>query len=608
MARSETPNDRRIESVAVDAVRSIILKCDTLYPNLDENDKNILVDGTIEVYSSPELTKENLTGEVTVQVKGTTRKLRTNKRGFVKYSMDVVDLRRFLDVFHGVLLFCVAVGKDARPGQVYYSALHPYELTRILDGARDSQKTASVRVKPFPDDPREAKRLIIQFHCEHESQLKAEVTGYGFLDDKFELPPDITSFTFTSQLFRGESPISLAGLGDGPYVYGTTKDGLTRVIGKIGDVSMFGMGSEHTVSAGSFELSTMVTLGDQRDGAHIEFEGVSMTLSESNNKVSLTWSISGDFRRRYNTARFVQEFLRSSTFAIDSHSFLHIEQEQEEEETLQRLEETVNAYRPFVETLDALGIAVKWDPEKMTPKELNDLSFMHTLFVEKKPLEGIELKSPVVNFNIQGAQVYALARKREEGGYELFDILSDRLVFVFGYPDQKAVDANLGFDPVPALMALGEEEFTKVVNLKPDKFSEQLDRFPVTAGNQTPLNQKVLDMLSAYDKGAKQPHALLACATILARKLHEFDPDSQTYLLNLMQTLKRSRELEDEEKDLLRNLAIDTHERYAQAAAYVLLDDKDMAGRCFERCTKAERAQIENYPISLFFKDAGTTA
>ena len=137
MARSETPSDRRIESVAVYAVKSIILKCDTLYPNLDENDKNILVDGTIEVYSSSKLTKENLTGEVTVQVKGTTRKLRTNKRGFVKYSMDVVDLRRFLDVFHGVLLFCVAVEKDARPGQVYYSALHPYELTRILDGTRD---------------------------------------------------------------------------------------------------------------------------------------------------------------------------------------------------------------------------------------------------------------------------------------------------------------------------------------------------------------------------------------------------------------------------------------------------------------------------------------
>ncbi len=114
MASRETPNDRRIESIAVDAVKDIILNCDTLYPNLDENDKNILVDGIIEVYSPPELTKENLTGEVTIQVKGTTRKLRTNKRGFVKYSIEVVDLRRFLDVFHGVLLFCVAVGKDAR--------------------------------------------------------------------------------------------------------------------------------------------------------------------------------------------------------------------------------------------------------------------------------------------------------------------------------------------------------------------------------------------------------------------------------------------------------------------------------------------------------------
>ena len=112
-------------------------------------------------------------------------------------------------------------------------------------------------------------------------------------------------------------------------------------------------------------------------------------------------------------------------------------------------------------------------------------------------------------------------------------------------------------------------------------------------------------MLSAYDKGAKQPHALLACAAILARKLFEFDADSQTYLLNLMQTLKRSRELEDGEKDLLRNLVIDTHDRCVQAAAYALLGDEDMARRCLERCAKAEKAQIENYPISRFFRDEG---
>lgn len=58
---------------------SLTLKCETLHPNLDEDDKNILVDGAIEVYSSIELTRKNLIGEVTVQVKGTTNKLKTNQ-------------------------------------------------------------------------------------------------------------------------------------------------------------------------------------------------------------------------------------------------------------------------------------------------------------------------------------------------------------------------------------------------------------------------------------------------------------------------------------------------------------------------------------------------
>lgn len=152
-------------------------------------------------------------------------------------------------------------------------------------------------------------------------------------------------------------------------------------------------------------------------------------------------------------------------------------------------------------------------------------------------------------------------------------------------------------------MVLGKEEFGRVVNLRPQRLAEQLDRFPITVGNQSPLSQKVLEMLSAYDKGAQQPDALLACAAVLAQKLYEFDNHSEAYLLNLMQTLKRHRALEEGEKEKLRDLVIDTSERYVQAAAYALLDEKDMARRCLDRCSAVERRQIEDYPISLFFRE-----
>lgn len=58
-------------------------------------------------------------------------------------------------------------------------------------------------------------------------------------------------------------------------------------------------------------------------------------------------------------------------------------------------------------------------------------------------------------------------------------------------------------------------------------------------------------MLTAYDEGARQPQGLLACAAVLARRLHEFDQKSQTYLLNLLQTIGRKREFNEEEKSAL---------------------------------------------------------
>lgn len=598
-------DSKKIEKAAVLAVKNLIQQCKTIDDKINEDDKDVLVDGTLDLYSSDDLRKANLVDKVYVQVKGKTGKLKRNKRGFYKYGIEVEDLKKYRDVFHGVLFFCVAIGTNCNVPigrAVYYAQLLPYDINRIQQNATPSQKTAEVRFRPFPTEPREIERLVRQFHHDAEKQNKAEVTGYGFLDETTELPPDIKSWSFTVRMFSDEEMTSLPLLAEGPYIYGESRSGQLSVIGKMNDVSAFGIGKEVLVASGDHNCATTVFSGCSLEGEFLEFENI--RLFPSKDRVKVNYAIRGGFRQRYNTAFFVRELQRTGKLHIDGNLVLSLTIDQGNEEQIEWLEGSLKAYGRIVETLDTLNIKADWDPEDLTEKELRDIEFMHRLLVEKKRYRGKDLASCLIHFDIQETQVFVFARKMEDGdGYELLDLNSRTLCFAFGTEaDNEGTPSNMS-DPVPPFAALRKESLKYAANLDSHELEFAFDRLPITSGNHIPLNGCLLEMLAAYDDGCAFPSEVLDCAMVLARRLCDYDGSSSTYLLNLMQTIRRKRSFTEEEISTLKDVAIDSENLYDKAAAFALLGDTDMATRYYSRCSKAERHQIDSYPISIFFKE-----
>lgn len=597
----ETPDQDTIESAAVLAVRCLLQQCRSVKARLTENDKTPFVDGHIDLYSSSGCTKKDYIGKIDVQVKGTVHQMHHTKAGHT-YPVDVVDLDHYLSVYHGVLYFC-AVLEEGSPvaGNVYYAQLLPYDIFQILHGLGSDQGTVRIPFKPFPSDPREIERLLFAFHNDQERQLKAEVAPYSFAGEDGELPPDVTAISVNSQLYKDESITALAGLREA-YVYATTTQGSQRVLSKLDNLESFVVGSEAAVSSGDCEFTTVVFKGDHKDGVYLGFEGVSMVIPETGDKVRLKYSLTDGSRKRYRTAAIVCELLRTGELRIDGHRVLGIEAGEDDGDDIKQLEREKRLCGPIVEILDALRIKADWIPSELTPKEIRSLEVMHRAFVEKKPIKNSALSTPATYFEIQGTRVYAAVRMLEDGTYELSDLLSNEPFFVFA-PAEDGEGSFMPSDLIPALMALDKDAYRKLVNLDPERLSDQLDRYPVTDGNQNALNQKLLEMLSAYDEGSMQPSALLACAAVLAKRIHGFDQTSPVYLINLLQTLRRRRPLEEDEEDALRNLAIENGNMDIKAAAYALLGERKMAENCLDRCTTAKQEELESLPIGRFFKN-----
>ena len=102
-------------------------------PFINEKDKEPVWDGNIYIYSNKNKTKENIK-KVPVQVKGTINNNQENET--IKFPLDVADLEAFLDD-GGVMFFVVYIDDNGDKTQIYYSALLPIKLRKILSGKKD---------------------------------------------------------------------------------------------------------------------------------------------------------------------------------------------------------------------------------------------------------------------------------------------------------------------------------------------------------------------------------------------------------------------------------------------------------------------------------------
>jgi hypothetical protein len=107
------------------------------------------------------------------------------------------------------------------------------------------------------------------------------------------------------------------------------------------------------------------------------------------------------------------------------------------------------------------------------------------------------------------------------------------------------------------------------------------------------------DELSCYDKSSKP--ILLSTAKEFADWITSIKPDDITYRINLLQIIKRERELNNGEKFLLRTLLQEQPDENYYVAIYLLLEDYESANLHFAQLSHEDKERFKSYPIFNFF-------
>ena len=213
-------DNKKIGDAAVSVVKDSFRKVECVVPFLETNDNGICTDGYLEVYSTgKEMSKRTLLGRIDVQVKGTTSKLSSPSAPSRK--VDTNDLRRYLDVYSGVLYFVVYLDGALDVKGVYYKQYLPFDIKKSLERCKPEQKTLKERFARLPDDEGSLCILCREFVANKQKQASVASTGIKTLDewsrdgiqfDKLELSKKCLTDSVSIDLsFFGASGVCVGG-------------------------------------------------------------------------------------------------------------------------------------------------------------------------------------------------------------------------------------------------------------------------------------------------------------------------------------------------------------------------------------------------------------
>ncbi|MFD5854315.1 DUF4365 domain-containing protein [Cytobacillus pseudoceanisediminis] len=151
-------NTKKIEEVAVAAVRNEILRNDLLSDEIPVNDKTPSWDGEIWVYNNKKQKKNDLYGKVPVQVKG--KKVSEFSKEGTKFPIKKVDLENYFT--NGGILYLVIEMVDSDNTQIFYQSLLPIDIKKILEEMME-QKSIKKQFKKLPSTHRALEFIIRNF-------------------------------------------------------------------------------------------------------------------------------------------------------------------------------------------------------------------------------------------------------------------------------------------------------------------------------------------------------------------------------------------------------------------------------------------------------------
>lgn len=590
-----------IETLSVNAVKDSIVMCEYLDQFIAENDKEPSWDGFVYIYNANTKNKSDLKGRMPVQIKG--RLCDDHTKTQISYSMAVADLRNYL-WDGGCVLFVVYIGNCGLTKKIYYAELTPVKLRKLLEEARQQEKK-SVHLKEFPADS--DSKATIFFNCLQNCRKQASFKE-GKLYSLDELrEQDVLENIVIPFAGVGIADPEMALLKNEVYIYAKIKGSAVpqpldmipedihmrkQVDARITiDDRVFYKGYRIVKSA----KETIWQYGDS----------FTMKFDEGGQSGRINYKNSDQVRVVARDLDFMLSYLEKGYFKIDDIRIPFDYDGMEDSSNFDIEEErgVLEFAKRIVKVLDILGCSEDINLKDMNAKDWRNLHRLISAFLDREPVSGLkENLPPVVCMNV-GKLRFAIYLKKckEAGTYEMCNFFKADIPFVLGNDECDKF-------PVSQFYLLHKNDFLTLNNIDFDALLPSFQRVEHNCMTFEAANRFLLELLSAYDnaEGARKGKLLKTCKEFSEwiSEAPEDELDGQIKTLNVLQTMKRMRELNpDEMKTLYKMIEAKETREGSMVGAYLLLGQQQAAEMHFAKLSDAEQSEFKKYPIYHFWDE-----
>lgn len=587
-----------IEALGVNAVSDLIAITDILSPFFNRGDKEPCWDGDIYVYKSKQKGKNGVE-RIPVQIKGVTNTDLSSSE--ISYPVELSDLRAYLK--NGGAIFFVVYCHHDNPleRRVYFNRLWPIDLKKIIT-EKGKQKQTNIQFKPFPVNKGSIETTCLNFlmHAARQKWINEETPLPSIAE--LENNKSIVNYEFLPELANADhydNPIRPL-LESPSMLYAICDNGISYPV-KYGQISETEQEIKHEVAVGADIFYTQYKLITKKDEQLIKIGQSIAIIMDGNNKFqTFTVNINGSLSERVKDAEFIIRAYENKSFRIGSIDIpFSLSCNPNDGLNIQELKEHYDYLKELNRLLDKLNSRDDLDYDKMNEDDFKNVSMLLSGILKNRQLKFKSDMPPLARVKIGNLEFLIYFVKQKDCGYKIFDFATNE------FPCKAEKDDKVAY--LPRFAFLEKEDYISISNLD---FNDIFDNIVLVAEVNDQANRGffcdeitdriVIRILLAYDE--KQNAALLDCVTKICAWLLEQGNDKIIAQLNYLQCVKRSRSLNDCEKETLITIAENSDPQY-RAAAHILLDSYDIADLLLKKLEMEEFEKFMSWPIAVFLKN-----
>ncbi|WMJ81221.1 hypothetical protein RBU49_02915 [Clostridium sp. MB40-C1] len=595
-----------IETRSIIKLKDCLTRNCRLYPLINENDKTPSWDGEVIVYNSSSRAKNNIYGTVPVQVKGSIKENLTKSK--IKFSLSSSDFENYKD--NGIIIFVVYM-KDYDEYKIYYNALLPFDLHRLVKGIKD-QKTKTIELKEFPkDNQKEVVNIFLNF-------VKNQKLQGGTIDDRILSLSDMSKLGIRPNKFyfdyKIDNPRDFKKMIENSskqetYIY-IKPDGFNikipvdkiDVIEEIIHEMPSPIEVDNKVFYENYKVITRVN-------EYIIIIGNSLELNMSTGKFH--YDFCGTLSERIRDIKFFISLLNNEKIKIKEIELPNVI-ENSCSEDIQDIKKELNRLEIIKNVLvDILGVNEDLEMDELSKEDWSNLFILIKSIIyhetvsininnkQEYEVENLDNQKLVIgDLNIGNLNIKLIFVKCENNEYQIINFFSNHGIIMKVMNNKKEiVDISL-------YTKLKKEDFLMVSNVSYSNISESLIKMPKSETQNNLYNGLLLEMLKAYDEQEEKNIKLLNSAKeIITLLLEETKSDSLILKINKFQIIKRERKFGLDEIQELYKMKFTTENKMALIGIDILLDNFNEASFYYDKLSNEEKEEFNQYPIASLWND-----